>query len=318
MIEDELRTLLAARAGAVPANLHRAAEVRARIGGIRRRRAAEAAFALVLIALAGLLLTRLPGRPDALPTGVPPGPWIQADGRASIPGYEAADAGLMGELDGPRQRFLTATGVPLRRLVVVRCERRGQLVVRNLAPGGPSVDVDCSRRFGDHYEGVAVIEPEAAGRLFAQVLGEDCCNVEFAAVTPGRWAVGLFVAIAPDHLGPRSIFGSPFILDGAAHPDGGTVTITVPRKAGGLEASYGFSLTADCVEGVQLTVTVQQGPLGVLTCDQGHGLSRGQIQSTVEQATLDRYGLRLGDQVRVTVRSTGRSTGEWRLYAVDF
>ncbi|HST64721.1 MAG TPA: hypothetical protein VLM05_06000, partial [Mycobacteriales bacterium] len=70
MIED-LRTLLAAHAEELPDNPTRVSDVHARISGIRRRRTVAATLALALIVAAGVLFTRLPGKPETLPVGVP-------------------------------------------------------------------------------------------------------------------------------------------------------------------------------------------------------------------------------------------------------
>ena len=71
MIEDELRDLLTTRAASVPDDPTRLAEVRSGSETIRRRRSVGAVLALVLLAVAGAVLTRLPGRPDAPPAGRP-------------------------------------------------------------------------------------------------------------------------------------------------------------------------------------------------------------------------------------------------------
>src|SRR5215207_7689880 len=87
MNEDDLRSLLTEQVDDLPHNGRRVADVRHRIAVIRRRRAAGVALALVLIALAGAaLIDRLPGRPDALPTGVPARPSLQDDGTVDTPG----------------------------------------------------------------------------------------------------------------------------------------------------------------------------------------------------------------------------------------
>ena len=73
MIEDELRSLLSARSDEIRDNTTRVADVRSRIGDIRRRRTAAATLVLVLIVAAGVLFTRLPGKPETLPAGAPVG-----------------------------------------------------------------------------------------------------------------------------------------------------------------------------------------------------------------------------------------------------
>ena len=91
MIENELRDLLTARADSVRDNPSRGREVHARVGRIRRRRVAGAALVLVVVALAGALITRLPGRPQTLPAGVPAGPYFSDDGTSrAVPGYRGS------------------------------------------------------------------------------------------------------------------------------------------------------------------------------------------------------------------------------------
>lgn len=318
MIEDELRALLTDRAGELPDNPTRVTEVRSRVRTTRRRRTAGAALSLVLLALAGFGLTRLPGSPDALPTGVPPGPWFTENGRvAPIPGYTYAD---MVQLTGPDQRFSLSSGQPLRRLVVVRCAERGTLDMRNLGPGGPTLRVDCSRPAGDAFEGAAILEPDAVERLWAQVSGPSIENIGYVPSSAGQWFVVFLDAIAPERLPP---WDSPerLLLDGANGPAGGTVTVTIPKYRIALGVGSHFSPSAQCVEGVRLTLTARGGPFGELRCDQDSGLQRGWVSTDstdVQKSTLDRLGLRPGDRVALTVRSTGRQTDQWRLVSLGY
>ncbi len=127
VIENELRTLLAERAGAVAAdNPARSREVRSRVAGIRRRRAAGAALALVLLA-AGRAHARAgcPGKPPTLPAGRP--------GRAVL--RRRRRLPLRARL--PRQRSTSRSPartsgaspcgpVPQRIVVVARCAERGR------------------------------------------------------------------------------------------------------------------------------------------------------------------------------------------------
>lgn len=310
MIEDELRALLTDRAGEVPDNPARVAEVRSRVRRTKRRRTTGTALGLVLLALAGFGLTRLPGSPDALPTGVPPGPWFTQNGKLEpIPGWNPDD--LVVRLTGPERRFApVAVNRPLRRLVLVRCTEPGPLDVRNLAPGGPGLRVECSRPAGDRFEGAAVVEPEVAVRLWALTPGPE--NVEYVPGSTGEWQLAVLDAIAPDRLPP---WESPdrLLLDGATDPAGGTVTVTIPTYRIALGLGSHFTVQAECVEGVRLTLTARGGTLGEVRCDQDGGLQRGFVSSIVQKGTLDRLGLRPGDRVSLTVRSTGRQTDQWRL-----
>ena len=320
MIEDELHSLLAARADAVPANLHRAAEVRARISGIRRRRAAGAGFALVLIALAGLLLTRLPGRPDALPTGVPPGPWYvgQPFGLAVVPGWATVDTI---EVDGPVDWFDPISNAPFGYLVVLRCERPGSVVVRNLNRGGPSIVVPCDRRQGGHLEGVARIEPDDAQRLLAQV-PDAATNVRFEPDGTGATLVTLMRARAREPLQPWVDEGPP-LVEGVRHPAGTTFGITVPGRVGVSGVTIG--ITVDCVAGVRLEFTGPAGALATVTCDplaagppgSPEGMREGRQTVYIPADQVARAGLRPGRPARLTVRSVGRDTDQWRVAFVN-
>ena len=314
MIEDELRALLTDRAADVPDNPSRATQVRARVGGIRRRRAAGAALAVVLVVLAGVAVLRLPGHPDALPTAVPAGPYFAPSGRPTVPGFQTE---MLREIDGRSGAFFPVPSerIPVRRLLAVRCQRAGTLVVRNGA--GPSRSVTCATPVADRFEGAVLIEADEAVRLFAQTPAVE--NVSLEPSTPGQWDVVVLAAIAPDRLPAWGLPGRP-LLDGADGPGGGTVTLTIPPRPrlDPEEAElYGFGLTADCVEGVELTLSVPTGPLATLSCDQQHGLTTGSLQLVVTLQDMDRLGLHPGDRVRLTVRSTGRQTDQWRLWRPD-
>ena len=314
MIEDELRTLLAARAEEVSDDAGRVSEIRTRIGMIRRRRAAATMLALVLVVAAGVLFTRLPGQPESLPVGVPAGPYFDQLGRPAVPGY---NTDLMRQIDGDSTAFYPVSNnrIPVRRLVVVRCQQEGTMVLRN--GDGPSRSVDCSHPVGDRFEGAVLLEPDEAVRLFAQTSAVE--NVSFEPSTPGQWDVGVLVAIAPDRLPAWGLPGRP-LLDGADGPAGGTVTLTIPPRPrlDPEEAKlYGFSISADCVDGVELALSVPTGALPPLVCDQAHGLTNGVSGATVSLQDMTRLGLRPGDRVRLTVRSTGRQTDQWRLWRPD-
>jgi hypothetical protein len=299
MIEDELRSLLADRAGSVPANPTRTAQVHARVRTTRRRRTAGTALGLVLLALAGLALARLPGHPDAAPSySVPPGPWLTADGGVNLPGYVVQSR--QASQGDPVEATLTAGRVPVRLLVLVRCDRPGDLVVRNTGPDGPVYRLACSVPGRRGSEGMLELGPDEAARLLA--LSRAATTVRFEPGSAGRWDLLLLKAVGPDRLGPAEV---PVLLEGANHPEGGTVTTTLP--AGGLE------LAAECVRGVRLTLTVPGGTLAEIVCDENHRMTEGRADQPVPAATVDRLGLRPGQQVELTVRSTGLRTGQWRL-----
>src|SRR5918993_5417377 len=223
MIEDELRSLLTERAGALPDNPARPAEVRSRIPGIRRRRVAGTALGLVLLALAGLAVLRLPGTDESLPPGVPAPPWFH-DVHAVVPGYTSVVSAT--DLDRPYYRFLPVgpLGDEFGYLVVARCREKSELTLRNLA-NGRTVEVDCSRPVGDHFEGAAAIDAEASRTMLAERPGADPSNIRFEPGAPGQ-EVALLKANAPDRL-PRDPGFRP-LAAGWHTPDGTTVEITVP------------------------------------------------------------------------------------------
>jgi hypothetical protein len=311
MIEDELRSLLGSRADEVADdNAGRVGQVHSRISAIRRRRAVGAAVGLVLLAVAGLALTRLPGRPDALPTAVPNGPYFDQNGQPSVPGYNIQ---AIRPLDGPTSELilLTPAGIPVRALLAVRCEQPGLLVMRNLGAAGPSRSVDCSQRVAGGFEGAVGLEPAEVSRLFALTTGPE--NIRWEPGNAGRWTVAVLAPVAPDRLPPWSLPEFRPILDGA----GGTVPVTIPARPrlDREEArTYGFQLSADCVEGVELSVSVPAGPLVTLVCDKEHGLTNGHTTAVVTVQDMARLGLHAGDRVRLTVRSTGRQTDQWRVW----
>ena len=315
MIENELRALFADRVGDLSTNGRRTAEVRARIKAARRRRATGAALAVVLVALAGALLTRLPGRPDALPTGVPPGPWFTTDGVPAVPGYTAPD---IRDVTGPTEHVLVPAPVRLRYLLLVRCERPGTFVLRNLGPAGATAEVDCSYRAGDRFEGVTALDPAAADRLFSPS-GADSLNVRYEPGSPGTWTVAVLWSTATVGLRPPDA-GRPPLLDGATSPDGGTFEATVPPRAAGV----GLVVSVDCVPGVKLELSVPGGVLGTVDCDPTRdpardvgAMSEGRISLYVPDSDVDRVDLRPGQRTRITVRSTGIRTGEWRIVSAS-
>jgi hypothetical protein len=154
VIENELRDLLTERAGSVAENPARVREVHARIGGIRRRRAAGAALALVLVALAGLALTRLPGKPETLPAGVPSGPYFDEDGGPlTVPGYRGS-AYFMFSGDDSWSALVPFPWLP--HVIVARCQHRGDLGLGD--PGVAERRLSCRVPVGDHFEG-ALLSP---------------------------------------------------------------------------------------------------------------------------------------------------------------
>jgi hypothetical protein len=315
VIEDELRSLLTERAGALPDNPARSAEVRSRITGIRRRRIAGTALGLVLLALAGLALLRLPGTNESLPPGVPAPPWFDDLGHPTVPGYSEVRSGR--DLIEPQEHLIVAGygAAYSRHLIVARCRRPAVGTVRN--NNGPQFGVDCSRRVDDHFEGVAALEPGQAGMLLED-LPRGGPNVWFEPGSDGGWVIAILRSNAPESLPPHTDRGSPLLADGARTRAGTTVEITVPPArvpdAGErIEIAMGF--VTDCVAGVRLTFTVPTGELGTANCDPlGKEMNDGKVGTYVTKQQLAALDLRPGDRVAVTIRSVGRDTDQWRVF----
>lgn len=310
MIEDELRSLLTERAGALPENPARSAEVGSRITGVRRRRIAGAALGLVLVALAGLAVLRLPGTNESLPPGVPAPPWFDEIGRPAVPGYTQVRSAL--DLTEPQEHILIAGygTAQSRHLIVARCQRPGVGAVRN--NNGPRFEVDCSRRVDDHFEGVTALDPAQAEMILGDIPGGGP-NVWFEPGSEGGWEIAILKANAPESLPPHTDRGSPLLAEGTRTRAGTTVEITVPPARERTEYAMGF--TTDCVAGVRLTFTVPAGELGTANCDPlVNPMNDGKAATYVTKRQLAELGLRPGDRVQLTIRSVGRDTDQWRVF----
>lgn len=314
MIEDELRSLLTARAEGLPDNPGRTAAVRSRITGIRRRRIAGTALGLVLVALAGLAVLRLPGTNESLPPGVPAPPWFDDLGRPTVPGY--TDVRTARDFIGPQEHLVVAGwGAAYSRLLIVaRCQRPGTGTVRRA--GGPRFEVDCSRRVGDHFEGIAALDPGKSAALFDGSRGGP--DIFFGPGSAGDWVIALLHANAPDSLPPHTDRGAPLLADGTRAPAGTTVPITIPQARApeaGERTDIAMGLVVECVAGVQLTFAVPTGVLGIATCDPlGRELRNGKLAVYVSKDRLAALGLRPGDRVPLTIRSVRLQTDQWRVF----
>jgi hypothetical protein len=309
VIEEELRSLLTERAEAVPDNPGRAVELRSRIGVLRRRRVTGAALGLVLLALAGLAVLRLPGTNESLPPGVPAPPYF--DGfDARVAGYTNA-VGPM-HLDRPSERLVSAElSRDFRYLIVVRCARRGVLTFRNLV-NDQSREVDCTQPVGDHFEGAAAIDPAAARTLLET--GSEASNVRFEPGAAGQEA-GLLMSIAAGRLRPWSDPKSRPLAQGADT----TVEIAIPGYRGTEpDGTDSLDLLVECVAGVRIEFSVPAGPLGTADCDPLAGtMIHSMVTVGVTRAELDRLGLRTGQRVPLTIRSVGRDTDQWRVFPIN-
>ena len=313
MIENELRDLLTVRAASVPDNPTRLAEVRSRVRTIRRRRSIGAVLALVLLAIAGAVLTRLPGRPDALPPAdrnVPAPPYFRGE-VPKVPGYSFT---AVRPISGPEDYVLLASPPPpVRQLIVVRCPRPGSLVVRNT--DGATKTVPCDRRVADHAEGATMLYPGEGDRLFAQ--SSEVNNVRLEPSAPGNWIVAVLDAPAPDELPALASEPERPVVNGADHPKGqASFTFTVPKPPPNSDPPYGFSINLECLQGVRLELILPGGALPTLVCDAEHGLTRGHLGVEITKAEMARRGLRVGDRVTLTIRSVGPHRDQWRLYPI--
>jgi hypothetical protein len=296
VIETELRELLSARAAAVADNPDRVREVHARVGGIRRRRTAGAALALVLVTLTGVLLTRLPGRTETLPAGVPAGPYFGDDGGSrTVSGYRGSG-------------YFTFTGtarwsvpVSLPGLVVVaRCEHRGDLTLAGLT--GTEQRLSCRVPVGNHYEGAL---PVPGGGRPTPV------DVAVRPGSGGGWTVGLLQPLFPDRLTPANVAGS--LLTGFGAPGGGRMTITVPS---GVDNGVPMMVVAVCVRDVRLELTVRGLPLATLSCDDDQVSAPGLVNAEIGPGVVHALGLRGLQRVAIDVRSVGRQTDQWAVIQV--
>jgi hypothetical protein len=315
VIEDELRSLLTERAGALPENPARSAEVGSRITGIRRRRIAGAALGLVLVALAGLAVLRLPGTNESLPPGVPAPPWFDDIGNAAVPGYTQVRSER--DLTEPREHLIPAGHDTdySRHLVVARCQRPAVGTVRN--NNGPRFEVDCARRVDDHFEGVTALAPGQA-RLLFEATPSGGPNIWFESGSEGEWVIAILKANAPESLPQNLAPGSRLLAEGTRTRTGTTVEITVPPARvldPGERSEIAMGFTTDCVAGVRLTFTVPAGELGTANCDPlGKGMNDGKVATYVTKRQLAQLGLRPGDRVQLTIRSVGRDTDQWRVF----
>ena len=317
MIEDDVRTLLAERAGNLPANAARAVQVRSRVRRIRRRRTAAAALGLVVVAAAGSGLARRPGPTGSLTAAAPPGSWF-ADGSADPPGWVplSMPVPFTGTVEDTVVPWPEA-GPPLPHRILVDCQRRGTLTVSNLS-GGPRYGVRCDTRVGHRYQGALSLDADQARVLFAG--RSDRPNIRYEPSSGGQWRAAAVQAVVGAVL-PAWRAAYPPAADGTVTPAGTTVAVTLPRRTRAVPWSLGIAV--DCTTGIVLRISVPGGTLADVDCDPTRGNPQvtdyhlGRMVWVVSGTDLDRVGLRSGQTVPLTVRSVGADTGRWRIALVQ-
>jgi hypothetical protein len=306
VIENELRTLLAERAGTVAADHPtRVTEVRSRVHGIRQRRTAGVALALVLLAAAGLTLARLPGKPATLPAGVPAGPYFDDAGTPhSVAGYRGAS---YFPFSGPTTWSLPVRPFVERVVVVARCAERGDLILADLTGPGSTPTLSCRVPIGDHYEGALLLDPRRVAGAGAQE--STVATVRLRPGSGGGWAVGLLEPLFPDRISADNVPGSQ--LDGFTSPGGGRIPVTVPSD---FRFPRGLFVTVVCVRDVRLQLTLDGRAAGVVVCDDASVEVYGLVTFAIREPVVT--GLRGGQRVSLDVRPVGRRTDQWAVISV--
>lgn len=307
MIEDELRTLLADRAGEVEDdNARRVTEVRSRIGAVRRRRTAATTLALVLVVAAGVLVTQLPGAPRTLPAGAPPGPYFTSGAEpVSVRGYHG---GQYFTFSGD-STWYTAPVDASRTVVVARCEHRGDLVLRDGAGAGPELRLSCRVPVGDHWEGARPLDAAQTRTILGATSSGAAVTVRPSSA--GLWSVGVLEPLYPDAISRQQVRQ---YFNGFDHPAGGPYRITVP---GTLGDAHGFGISVYCVQDVRLEFRVSGRLLATAACSgDATAVQSGGMSVFVPERTATALGLRPGRPATLDVRSTGRQTGQWALLGV--
>jgi hypothetical protein len=233
-----------------------------------------------------------------------------------VPGY--ASVRTARDFIGPQEHLVIAgwSAAHSRLLIVARCQRPGTSTVRSTY--GPRFEVDCSRRVGDHFEGLTALDPGQGAALF-ESNPRGGPDIWFGPGSDGDWVIALLQANAPESL-PHTDRGSPLLADGTRTRAGTTVGITIPPVRvpdAGERYDIAMSLVVDCVAGVQLTFTVPTGVLGIVDCDPlDQQMTEGKVAAYVSKDRLAALRLRTGQRVPLTIRSVGRDTDQWRVHPV--
>ena len=316
VIEDELRELLTDRAASVPDNPARLAEVRSRVRTIRRRRGAGAALALVLLAVAGAVLTRLPGRPDALPPAdrnVPAPPYFRRRGTAAVPGY--ACTAVRHVQRRPRTAAWLASPPPAAaQLIVVRCPAPGSLGCAQHRPGaaGPFRATAGSR---DHTRAHTLLDPARATGC-SRSPGREQRPVEPSG--PGDWIVGVLDRAPRTSCRPWRPSRSGRCSTASTTRTGRHASRSPCRRRRRIPTRRTGSSMQPRVSrrGAARAHHARRAPGRPWSCDAEHGLTRGRLGVEITKAEMARRGLRVGDRVTLTIRSSGPNRDQWRLYPV--
>lgn len=251
----------------------------------------------MLIVAAGVLVTRLPGKPETLPAGSPPGPYFADDGTSkSVRGYSGEHYFTFTD-----RRTWGVVSRPVPVTVAARCDRPGDLTLSAESAGGvtpPDVRLSCRVPVGDHFEGALPLTAlQRFGGLVDVVPG----------LGSGSWTVGLLTPLYPDRFDPAQL--TTKLINGLGHPAGGSFRVTIP---GTVPQAHGFGVDVLCIRDVRLEFLVSGRLLTTVNCtDDAKVVSPGYIGVLVPERTLTGLGLRPRQVVMMEVRSTGRQTDQW-------
>ena len=302
MIEDDLRSLLASRSDEVVDSPARVAQVHSRIGVIRRRRAVGTALALVLIVAGGVLFTRLPGKPVTLPAGVPAGPYFDDGGDSQlVRGYHGESYSAV-----PAGAVMPSVYPELRVVVVARCDRPGDLILRTEPGHGKPLEqrLRCRVAVGNHFEGAVPLDPELNDAGLIEVVP--------AGPSSGAWRVGQLIPLYLDSISRAQLTHG--LIGGLGHPGGGSFRLVIP---GTLPEAHGLGIEVGCVRHVRLEFRVSGRLLATVTCDDdAKWMDTSFISTLVPEQVVTGLGLRPLQAVTVDVRSTGRQTDQWVVVAI--
>jgi hypothetical protein len=303
-LDENIRTVLQDRVLAGPDNPARTTQIHARLGRIRRRRAATALGVALTLGGGLFAVALLPAQDRSSSLAVPRPPYFDGVRPIDPAGYQ-----YIGGIDFTQPRGILVVGHGHRpALLAAHCQRAGVLQVR--ASSGSS-DVPCNIRVGGGYEGAVLLRTDdAAGFLAMSPTGLD--NLQLQANSSGNWEFAVFEAILPDRLQPYSPNTRP-LLDGTEHPGGGVFTLDVTAVLGSRRGDWSFLV--ECVEGIRLVFRTAGQELATATCSPENAKNTGDVLALVSARRSADLGLRSGQRIEVTVERSGRASDQWRVDA---